>query len=180
MKVVRGTRTCGTRKLGARISSSSRDPGGLRAGALHIDEQWLACAIQRTETSQRAAAAQVKSTPMMDFRQFKHHVDIFTASSDVCAAKLREWQQKGSNVSLLDLKRAYLLVRVYKTLSPFQTVKIGGQRYCLTLLGFRLNVAPLIMKAIVSAVLSQEEDVGCAASAYIDICQRKCCARDPH
>ena len=65
--------------------------------------------------------------------------------------------EKGSNVSLLDLKGAYLQVRVQKTLWLFQTVKIDGQRYCLTRLGFGLNVAPLIMKAIVSAMLSQEE-----------------------
>ena len=48
----------------------------------------------------------------MDFRQLNCHVDVFTANADVCAAKLREWQQKGSNVSLLDVKRAYLQVRV--------------------------------------------------------------------
>ena len=106
--------------------------------------------------------------PVMDFRQLNCYVDVFTANADVSAAKLREWRQKGSNVSLLDLKRAYLQVRVQKTLWPFQTVKIGEQRHCLTRLGFGLNVAPLIMKAIVSAVLSQEEAVGHAASAYID------------
>ena len=55
-----------------------------------------------------------------------------------------------------------------KTLRPFQTVKIGGQRYCLTHLGFGLNVAPLIMKVIVSMVLLQEEAVGHTASVYID------------
>ena len=51
---------------------------------------------------------------------------------------------------------------------PYQTVKIDGKRYCLTCLGFGLNVAPLIMKAIVSAVMSQEEAMGRAASADID------------
>ena len=105
-----------------------------------------------------------KECPMMDFRQLNCHVDGFTAN----AAKLREWRQKGSKVSLLDLKKAYLQVRVQKTLWLFQTVKIGGLRYCLTRLGFDFNVAPLIMKAIVSEVLSQEEAVGHAASAYID------------
>ena len=59
-------------------------------------------------------------------------------------------------------------MHVQKTLWALQTVKIGGQRYCLTRLEFGLNVAPLIMKAIVSAVLSQEEAVGHAASAYIN------------
>ena len=73
-----------------------------------------------------------KVCPAMDFWQLNHHVDVFTAKTDVCAAKLREWRQKGSNVSLLDLKRVYLQVHIYKTLWPFQTTKIGGQRYCLT------------------------------------------------
>ena len=62
----------------------------------------------------------------------------------------------------------YLQVRVQKTLWPLQTMKIGKQRYCLTCLGFGLNEAPLIMKAIVSMMLSQEEAVGHAVSAYID------------
>ena len=44
-------------------------------------------------------------------------------------------------------------IRVHKTLWPYQTVKIDGKRYCLTRLGFSLNVALLIMKDIVSAVL---------------------------
>ena len=109
-----------------------------------------------------------KVRPVMDFRQLNCYIDVFTANADVCAAKFREWRQKGPNVSLLDLKRAYLQVRVQKTLWPFQTVKIGGQIYCLTRLWFGLNVALLIMKAIVSAVLSQEEAVGHAASAYTD------------
>ena len=103
----------------------------------------------------------------MDFRQLNYHAHVFTANADVCTAKLHEWRQKGSCVSLLDLKRAYLQVRVQKTLWLFQTVKISGQRYCLTRLGFDFNVAPLIMKAIVRAVLLQEEAVGHAASAYI-------------
>ena len=109
-----------------------------------------------------------KVCPVMDFQQLNCHVDVFTANADVCAAKLRKWQQKSSNVSLLDLKRAYLQVRVQKTLWPFQTVKIGGQGYSVTRLGFGLNVAPLIMKAIVSTVLSQDEAVGHTASAYIN------------
>ena len=60
-----------------------------------------------------------KVRPVMDFRQPNNHVDVFTANADVCAAKLCEWWQKGSNVSLLDLKRAYLQVLVQKTLWPF-------------------------------------------------------------
>ena len=88
--------------------------------------------LQRTEPPDaRTAAIQSKSTSS-DRLSTARHVDVFIANADVCAAKLREWWQKGSSVSLLDLKRAYLQVRVQKTLWPFQIVKIGGQKYCLT------------------------------------------------
>ena len=49
-----------------------------------------------------------------------------------------------------------------------QTVKVDGKRYCLTRLGFGLNVAPLIMKAIISTVLAQDKTVSRAVSMYID------------
>ena len=59
-------------------------------------------------------------------------------------------------MSLLDLRRAHLQVCVHKSLWPFQIVKVDKKRYCLTRLGFGLNVVPLIMKTI-SIVLAQEE-----------------------
>ena len=73
-----------------------------------------------------------KVRPLMDYRQLNAHVDAFTADADVCASKLREWRQLGSNVSLLDLRKAYLQVRVSETMWPFQTVVFAGRRYCLT------------------------------------------------
>ena len=45
---------------------------------------------------------------------------------------------------------------------------IKGKRYCLTQLGSGLNVVPMLMKAIVSAVLAQEERMMKAMSSYID------------
>ena len=47
-------------------------------------------------------------------------------------------------------------------------VLIKGERYCLTWLGFGLNVALMIMKPIVSTVLAQEEQTMKAMSVYID------------
>ena len=44
-----------------------------------------------------------KVRPVMDYRELNQHVDAFTANADVCAAKLREWCQQGSNLALLDL-----------------------------------------------------------------------------
>ena len=47
-------------------------------------------------------------------------------------------------------------------------VIIKGKRYCLTRLGFGLNVVPLIMKIIVKIVLEQDELMKRATSAYLD------------
>ena len=59
-------------------------------------------------------------------------------------------------MAILDLRRAYLQIRVEKLLWPFQTVEIKGTRYCLTRLGFGLNVAPSIMTTIMSAIRQQD------------------------
>ena len=104
----------------------------------------------------------------MDYRELNAHVDAFTADADVCASKLQKWCQLGSNVSLLDLRKAYLQVRVSETMWPFQTVVFAGRRNCLTRLGFGLNVAPQIMKTIDNAVLSQQETIKEGTSAYLD------------
>lgn len=109
-----------------------------------------------------------KVRPVMDFRELNTHVDAFTASADVCADKLREWRQQGTNVAVIDLRRAYLQVHVHESLWPFQTVIFRGQRYCLTRLGFGLNVAPSIMKAVLAKVLSQDDAIRQATSPYLD------------
>lgn len=90
--------------------------------------------------------------PVLDYRELNGFVEPYTVNSEVCAHKLREWRRLGADVSLLDLQRAYLQIHVVKALWPYQTVMVKGQRYCLTRLGFGLNVAPLIMKAIIDAV----------------------------
>ena len=95
----------------------------------------------------------------MDYRELNKHVDLYTAGADVYAHKLREWWQQGSDVAILDLRRAYLQISMEKSLWPFQTVEIKGTHYCLTRLGFSLNVAPSIMTAIMSAIRQQDEAV---------------------
>ena len=109
-----------------------------------------------------------KVRPVMDFRELNSHVDAFTAGADVCADKLREWRRLGTNMSIVDLRRAYLQLHVHESLWPFQTVVYHGQRYCLTRLGFGLNVAPSVMKAVLTTVLKQDETVDRATSAYLD------------
>ena len=38
-----------------------------------------------------------KGHPVMDYGELNEHVDMFTTSADICAAKLREWCKKGVN-----------------------------------------------------------------------------------
>ncbi|KRX63997.1 hypothetical protein T09_9382 [Trichinella sp. T9] len=109
-----------------------------------------------------------KVRPVMDFRELNAHIESHTADADVCSQKLREWRRQGVNVALIDLKKTYLQIRIDKSLWPYQTVVFKGKRYCLTHLGFGLNVAPLVMKAVMNCVLSRDPDVRKGTSAYID------------
>ena len=86
----------------------------------------------------------------MDHRELNKFVDAYTVKVDICAQKLREWWQQGSNIATLNLRRAYLQVWVHQLLWPFLTVIIKGWRYCLTWLGFGLNVASKIMSVIMN------------------------------
>uniref|UniRef100_A0A5S6R5T4 Reverse transcriptase domain-containing protein n=1 Tax=Trichuris muris TaxID=70415 RepID=A0A5S6R5T4_TRIMR len=109
-----------------------------------------------------------KERPVMDFRELNDHIETFTADTDICAQKMREWRREGPNVAMIDLTKAYHQIRIDKSLWPYQTVVFLRRRYCLTRLGFSLNVAPLIMKAVVSRVLSQDQVVERGTSTYTD------------
>ena len=109
-----------------------------------------------------------KVRPLLDYWELNGFVDAFTANVEVCAQKLREWPWPGVNVSLLDLRNAYLQIHVNKALWPFQTVIFRGQHFCLMQLGFGLNVAPLIMKSVIDAIVSQDDTIKSATSAYVD------------
>ena len=109
-----------------------------------------------------------KVRPVLDFRELNQFVSSHTASSDVCDGKLRSWRKLGSNVSLVDLRKAYLQVHVDPDFWRYQVVEYGGRRYCLTRLGFGLNVAPKIMTAIIRRVLSLDARIHAATDAYVD------------
>ena len=109
-----------------------------------------------------------KVRPVMDFRELNSFIDTYTADADVCSSKLREWRRMGGNASVIDLSTAYMQIHVHESQWPFQTVIFRGKRFCLTRLGFGLNVAPLVMKSVLSAVLAQDENVRRATSPYID------------
>ena len=112
--------------------------------------------------------AKEKVRPVMDFRELNLYIDAHTREADVCAHKVREWRRRGVHVAMVDLRKAYLQIRVKKELWPYQTVRFEGRHYCLTRLGFGLNVAPLVMKAVLNKVLEQDEEVRAGTSAYVD------------
>ena len=60
-----------------------------------------------------------KVCPVMDYQELNKYVAAHMANADVCAQKLREWWQKGSNVAVLDLRWAYFQVHIDKSLWPF-------------------------------------------------------------
>lgn len=141
-----------------------------------ISAGWLLKYDERTMGPVRATiplmavvqANKEKVRPVMDFREVNKHVTAFTADADICSAKMREWRRLGKKIALIDMEKAYLQVLVNPELWPYQTVIVRGVRYCLTRLGFGLNVSPLIMKSVLTAALEQNSRIAKAASAYVD------------
>ena len=109
-----------------------------------------------------------KVRPVLDYRELNTRMETHTADRDVCANKLHDWHQMSCNVALLNLKKVYLQIRVHRSLWPYQTVFFKGQRYCLMRLGFGLSIAPMVMKAVVSKVLKQNDVFKGTVSSYVD------------
>ncbi|KRZ11563.1 hypothetical protein T4B_14 [Trichinella pseudospiralis] len=108
-----------------------------------------------------------KIRPVMDFRELNAYIES-QPPTQTCVAKSCESAQTGRRRGADRLKKAYLQIRIDISLWPYQTVIFKGKRYCLTRLGFGLNVAPLVMKAVLNCVLSRNPDVRKGTSAYID------------
>ena len=109
-----------------------------------------------------------KVRPVLDFRELNETVDCSGADADVCHEKLRAWRQMSANCALVDLRDAYMQIGVDAKCSRYQVVEFEGNQYELTRLGFGLNCAPEVMKAIVSTVLSSNERVAAATDHYYD------------
>ena len=109
-----------------------------------------------------------KVRPVLDFRELNEFVECSGADADACDEKLRSWRQKSANCALLDLRNAFMQISVVDECSKYQTVKFEGNFYKLTRLGFGLNCAPEIMKAVVSKVLSLDEKISKATDHYYD------------
>ena len=111
-----------------------------------------------------------KVRPVLDFRDLNKGVKSHTGDdmTDVCGERLREWRMMEGEGEIVDLKSAYLQIRVAKELWKYQLVKFRGKIYCLTRLGFGLSSAPRIMTKILKTVLAERNDIKNATSSYID------------
>jgi hypothetical protein len=89
-----------------------------------------------------------KVRPVMDYREVNQYVSSHTGESVVIGDKLRRWRKMGTNLKILDARKAYLKL--------------------LTRLEFGLSVAPKIMTAIANAVLATSEDLKAGTDSYID------------
>ncbi|KAI0977712.1 hypothetical protein GJ496_005711 [Pomphorhynchus laevis] len=108
-----------------------------------------------------------KVRPVFDFLELNGFVTSNTAYADVCIEKIRSWRRKGEHLFIIDLSRAYLQIHVHEKLWKYQVVRLGGRQFCLTRLGFGLNVAPKIMKAVVEKVIL-DHNVRAACDSYLD------------
>ena len=109
-----------------------------------------------------------KVRPVLDYRELNQFVSSHTAHGDVCSAKLRDWRKRGDELSLVDLRRAYLQIGVDESLWRYQVVSYKGKTYALTRLGFGLNVAPRVMTSILSRVLDADAIIREGTDSYID------------
>ena len=96
-----------------------------------------------------------KVMPVFDFRKVNYHVECHTDGEvvDVCGEILRKWRRMTGASKMVDLKSAYLQLKVSKSLWKYQLVRYKERTYCFTRLGFRLNSTPKIVNDF-------KEDIG--------------------
>ena len=111
-----------------------------------------------------------KIRPVLDFRELNESVKCHTGDdmTDVCSEKLREWRQLEGDGEMVDLKAAYLQIKVAEELWQYQLVRYKDTVYCLIRLGFGLSSAPRIMSKILKTVLEKKDDICGATSSFID------------
>ena len=94
------------------------------------------------------------STPVRPCLDYRRLNDAIVSSpgldAPACAETLRAWRAESPDDHvLLDLRKAYLQVRVHPDLLRYQVVLWQGKSYVMTRMGFGLNVAPKFMDMIV-------------------------------
>ena len=111
----------------------------------------------------------VKVRPVFDYRSMNESIESHPGGATPFSAdRLRAWRQIEGGGAVIDLKSAYLQVRVAPDLWTYQAIRWKGQTFLLTRLGFGVASAPKIMTKIVEAVIAQDESIARAVTSYID------------
>ena len=92
--------------------------------------------------------------PCLDYRLLNSCI-VSNPGKDapVCGEKIRKWRRQHGQSKVIDIRKAYLNVRVHPELQRFQMVVWEGRQYVLERMGFGLAVAPKLMDAIVKWVV---------------------------
>lgn len=90
--------------------------------------------------------------PVLDYRQLNELI-VSNPGNDapVCQDKLRRWRKgdESAEYSILDIRKAYLQVKVAPDLLRYQVVLWKGKKYVMTRMGFGLAIAPKFMDIVV-------------------------------
>ncbi|XP_065190714.1 uncharacterized protein LOC135821644 [Sycon ciliatum] len=88
--------------------------------------------------------------PCLDYRALNSLIVSHPGlDAPACEEKLRKWRQCGDAMDILDIRKAFLNVRVQPALQRFQVVAWKGQKFVMQRMGFGLSIAPKVMDAIV-------------------------------
>ena len=103
--------------------------------------------------------------PCLDYRALNDRI-VSNPGKDapVCGETIRKWRQRQTRSKVIDIRKAYLNVRVHPELQRFQAVVWEGQQYVMERMAFGLAVAPKLMDTIVKWVIHSIPDT----DNYID------------
>ena len=95
-----------------------------------------------------------KVRPVLHNRELNKGIECHTGDDviDVCSETLREWRQM-DGITLVDMKSAYLQIRVDKKLWPYQLVEYRNNIYCLTENNLQLESFMFFIISVISCVL---------------------------
>jgi transposase InsO family protein len=100
--------------------------------------------------------------PVNDCRYLNEHIKSIPNEglSDPIAAisTIRRWRaMQCSDMCMLDIRKAYMQVRIRKDLYKYQGVILeNGQHYMMTRLPFGLNIAPKVLRTILSKIIPND------------------------
>ena len=91
--------------------------------------------------------------PCLDYRAINNLIlSSPGADSPACGEKIRSWRAAATECEILDVRKAYLQVRLHPSLVRYQVVIWNGEKYVMERMGFGLSVAPKVMDAVIKYV----------------------------